>query len=245
MSPRIIAHRGWSAKAPENTMAAFRLAMEFGVDGLELDVHLTRDGHVVICHDERLDRTTDGTGLIAELTLDEIRRFDAGSWFGPHYRGERVPTLRELLEAVAESPWRGIINIELKTGVVRYPGIEEAVVRLLREFDLASRAIISSFNHYSLAEVRRIAKDIETGILYSAGLYEPWTYAARIGCRALHPLHFAAVPEIIEGAHAHGFQVNVWTVDDPLRAKALAAAGVDGIITNRPDVIRQALSGGA
>lgn len=243
MSPLIIAHRGWSAKAPENTLAAFRLAIELGVDGLELDVHMTRDGHVVICHDETLDRTTNGSGLIAERTLDEIRRLDAGSWFSPDYAGEPVPTLRELLETVARSSWRGLINVELKTGVVLYPGIEKAVADLLREHELSRFALISSFNHYALAEIKRIDPELETAILYSEGLYEPWAYAARFGCRTLHPVHFAAPAPIVQGAHAHGVKVNVWTVDQPERARALAEAGVDGIITNRPDVVRAAVAG--
>ena len=243
MLPIVIAHRGWSAKAPENTMAAFREAMRFGVDGIELDVHMTRDGHVVICHDDRLDRTTNGAGLIAEHTLDEIRRLDAGSWFSPEFAGEPLPTLRELLEAIAASSWRGVINIELKTtGADRYPGMEKAVADLLRAFDLTRFALISSFDHDALAETKRVDEELETAILYASALDEPWAYAERLRCRTLHPVHTAATSEIIAGAHAHGVKVNAWTVDHPERARELARAGVDGIITNRPDVVRQTLA---
>ena len=242
MPPRIIAHRGWSARAPENTMAAFRLAMEFGVDGIELDVHLSRDGHVVICHDDRVDRTTDGSGLVAELELEQLKSLDAGSWFSREYAGERIPTLMEFFEAVSASKWRGLINVELKSGPVPYPGLEQLVADLVREFDLVDRVLVSSFNHYALVELKRVASDIKTGALYIAGLFEPWHYAQAIGCDALHPMYPGAQPPIIQGAHRAGMTVNTWTVDQPDVARLLADAGVDGIITNCPDRIREALT---
>lgn len=242
MPPLIIAHRGWSARAPENTLSAFRLAMEFGVDGLELDVHMSRDGHVVVCHDERLERTTDGRGHIVEHSLEQLKQLDAGSWFSKEYAGERIPTLRELLEGITKSKWRGLINIELKSGVVRYPGLEQAVADLVREFDLVEEVLISSFNHYSLVEIRRIASEIKTAPLYISGLYQPWEYARSLGSQALHPMHAAAQPEIIAGAHAAGVLVNTWTIDQPDLARRLSDAGIDGIITNRPDEIRRALT---
>lgn len=242
MRTMIIAHRGWSAQAPENTMAAFRLAMEFNVDGIELDVHLSRDGHVVICHDERLDRTTDGSGLIVEHTLAQLKELDAGRWFSEMYAGERIPTLREFFEAVAASAWRGLINVELKSGPSLYPGLEQAVADLAREFDLVERVLVSSFNHYALVEMKRIAPEIKTAALYMEGLYEPWKYAQSIGCHALHPVYVAAQPPIVQGAHQAGMIVNAWTVNDAQVARLLASAGVDGIITDQPDRIREALS---
>jgi len=245
MPPLIIAHRGWSAKAPENTLAAFRSAMEFGVDGLELDVHQSKDGHIVICHDERLERTTDGKGLIADHTLDELKRLDAGSWFDAAYAGEKLPTLEELFRAIHALGWRGLINIELKTSVQRYPGIESKVAELVREFDLVDQVLISSFNHDSLVESRRVAPELPTAALYSKAFPEPWNYARSLGCAALHPAHPAVTAELVAGTHVAALTVNAWTVDDPDLARSLAETGVDGIITNAPDRIREALFPGA
>lgn len=242
MRPMIIAHRGWSGKAPENTMAAFRLAMELDVDGIELDVHMSRDGHVVICHDERLERTTDGSGLIVEHDLDQLKRLDAGRWFSEEFAGERIPTLRELFEAVTASGWPGLINVELKSGPILYPGLEEAVASLAREYQLVERILVSSFNHYALVEMKRVAPQIKTAPLYMAALYEPWRYALDLGCEVLHPMYPSAHPMIIAGAHQAGVTVNAWTVNDPDLARHLADAGVDGIITDHPDRIREALS---
>lgn len=241
MTPLIIAHRGWSARAPENTMAAFRHAMEFGADGLELDVHLSRDGHVVVCHDDRLERTTNGSGFIVEHDLDQLKSLDAGAWFSPEYAGERIPTLKELFEEIVSSTWRGLVNVELKYGFLPYPGLEQAVVDLVREFDLVDQVLVSSFKHSALVELKQIEGKIKTAPLYNSGIDDPVRYAQSIGSQALHPIHTEARPEIIKEARQAGITVNAWTIDDPDIARRLAEVGVDGIITNRPDEIRLAL----
>jgi len=231
--PVIIAHRGASKLAPENTMAAFTKALELGAGGIETDVHLSADGHLVIIHDEQVDRTSNGKGLVKSMTLEQLKSLDFGSWFSPAFKDERIPELEDLLKLL--SNWDGLLNIELKNGPVFYPGIEQAVASAIRKYKLTNRTIISSFNHYSLVEIRKVDPEINTAPLYMAGLYEPWEYARKIGAAAIHPLFYNIVPEVIKGCKLHNIMVNPFTVDRPEQIKAVAAAGVDGIITNVPD----------
>ena len=224
-----LAHQGASSLAPENTMAAFRKAVDLGADGLELDVHLSRDGRLVVIHDEQLNRTTNGRGLVKDHTLAELRELDAGSWFSPEFAGERLPALEEVL---AEFP--GLhINIDVKSGVILYPGIEEAILETVRRHKMEEDILISSFNHYSLAECKRINPDVRTGILYMAGLYEPWDYAKKLGCYSIHPMFYGVQPEIIMGCKQNNLAIYAWTVDDPKVMTALVKGGVTAIITNR------------
>ncbi|TCL69394.1 glycerophosphoryl diester phosphodiesterase [Hydrogenispora ethanolica] len=236
---KIIAHRGFSSRAPENTLAAFGMAVEFGVDGLEFDVHLSKDGEVVICHDEAVDRTTDGEGLIKDFTWEELRRLDAGSWFEPRFVGERIPRLSDLLELVAGT--RLLLNIELKTNIFPYPGIEEKVIQMVKNFGIVNRCIISSFNHHSLLRAITILPELKTGALYEADLFKPWEYAETFGAAALHPEHHSVTPELVREARHRGIMVNPWTVNEPVHMERMIAAAVDGIITNYPDVAKQVL----
>ncbi len=238
---KLIAHRGFSSRAPENTMAAFGMAVEFGADGLEFDVHLSKDGEVVICHDERVDRTTDGQGWIKDFSWPELQRLDAGSWFGTEFSGARIPRLSELLEMVTDT--RLLINIELKTNIFTYPGIEEKVIRLVQNFGIVNRCIISSFNHYSLVRVGAILPELKTGALYDADLFKPWEYATTFGATALHPEHHSVTPEMVRAAHDRGLQVNPWTVNEPAHIERMIAAGVDALITNYPERAKQLLLG--
>ncbi|MBD3919168.1 glycerophosphodiester phosphodiesterase [Paenibacillus sp. PR3] len=229
-----IAHRGASAYCPENTMAAFQHALDLGATGIETDVQMTSDGHLVLIHDESLQRTTGSSKLVKDVTLDEMKQLDAGSWFDPAFAGERIPTLRELLELVKTH--EGIlINIELKNGVVLYPGLEEAVIEEVRFQGMGERVILSSFNHYSLVLCKQLAPEIRTGILYMEGLYEPWEYAARIGANALHAYHYAVLPEWTTQAAERDIVYHPWTVNELDEMKRLLEAGVAGIITDYPD----------
>lgn len=238
--PNIYAHRGASGYAPENTMAAFSKAAELGSRGIECDVQMTRDGRLVICHDETLDRTTDGRGLIKDHSYAELRKLDAGGWFDSHFRNERIPQLYELLELVRDNNL--LLNIEIKSGIVLYPGIEEKVIAQVEAFGLMERVIISSFNHYSVRKCRDITPYVKTGILYMEGLYKPWNYMRTIRCQCAHPFYMALAPEISRELKARGYEINVFTVDDPGEAVRLAKAGVDGIITNYPDRISETLN---
>ncbi|HSN10817.1 MAG TPA: glycerophosphodiester phosphodiesterase [Propionibacteriaceae bacterium] len=234
------AHRGASAKAPENTLAAFRLAHELGADGVELDVQLTSDGQVVVIHDETLDRTTTGKGQVALRTLAELRDLDA-SYGLQDYAGERIPVLEEVLELLG--PTGMTVNIELKNSVEAYPGLEDAVVSLVESAGVADRVIYSTFNHISATTLARSFQPSRVGLLFSDILAEPWSYAERRDVSALHPhwRYVELVPETVERCHALGLAVNVWTVDSPAIARRLADLGVDALISNRPDEVRTAL----
>lgn len=233
--PIIYSHRGASAYAPENTMSAFRKGIEMGAKGIENDIHLTKDGHIVVCHDADVKRTSNGEGLIKDFTLEELKQFDFGSWFSPEFEGERIPTLEEVLILIKD--WDGILNIEIKgIPTLDLPGIEEKLVELVRKYSLTEKVIISSFNHYSLAELKRIAPEIKTAILYSELMYEPWNYVKNINAFAIHPGMGYLTKEIIEGCKKNGVIVNVWTANEKEHMKMLLDAGVDGIITNCPDI---------
>lgn len=234
----VVAHRGYSSKAPENTMAAFELALEAGADGLELDVHLTKDGEVIVIHDHTLERTTNGTGIVEEHTLAELQQLDAGSWFGPEFKGEKLPTLRQVCELIKGRDL--LFNIELKV-TLGFEQLNQKVLELLNEFDLHEKTIISSFNHYALVHFKEISPKTRTGILYSAALVNPWEYAKSIGATALHSYHATIIPEIAQGAQANGVMVNCWTVDKPVDIERMKAAKVNSVITNVPERVRELL----
>lgn len=234
------AHRGAAGHYPENTMLAFAKALEMGATGIETDVQMTRDRQLVLIHDETLQRTAGTSEWVKDLTLAEIKQREVGSWFHEDFAGERIPALEELLDLVRGTDT--IVNIELKTGVVLYPGIEQKVVDAVRHYGLSERVIISSFNHYSLVECKRLAPDIRTGILYMEGLYEPWDYAKRIGAEALHAYQYALTPELVTLAKANEVVYHPFTVNDPKVMLALINAGVAGIITDFPDRLAELLA---
>jgi glycerophosphoryl diester phosphodiesterase len=231
---KVWAHRGASALAPENTMAAFRQAVELGVDGIEFDVQLTADEEVVVIHDETLDRTTNGQGWVKDYALADLKRLDA-SGGRDGFAGERIPTLREVLALVAPTGLE--VNIEVKNTVVSYFGLSDKVTGLVHEFGLESRVIVSSFNHCSLAWLRQSGSMVKTGLLFQDVLYEPWVYAAQLWATSLHP-HYRYVDyvfNLIDEAHVALLDVNVWTVNEPHDIDRMISRGVDGIITDHPE----------
>jgi len=229
---RYFAHRGLSNRAPENTMEAFDAAAAAGMDGIELDVQFSRDGRLVVIHDETLDRTTTGSGLVRDWDSADLRDLDAGRWFYGTETASRIPFLEEVLALVKSSGlW---INIELKNGVFPYAGIEDGVSRLVRKFDLFEQTVISSYNHISLMTYRSIEPEAYLGALYDCVLVEPWNYAVHIAVDAVHPMDPAVSRETVIRCHELGIDVNVHTVDDPVRRGELDGWGVDGIFTNGP-----------
>ncbi len=234
----IWAHRGASADAPENTMPAFQLAIEQGVDGFELDVQRSADGVLVVCHDETIDRTSDGSGAIADLRLAELRRHDFSNGHTGFGRVQ-IPTLAEVLDLVRGSG--AVVNIELKNSVVRYAGMEAQVDALVNQFGLGDQVWLSSFNHQSLAVLAGLGSRVPRAALYIEQLVQPWRYAAGFGASALHPHLLAVDAELVASAHAAGMRVHPWTVDDPRAITELAALGVDAVITNLPGLARQVL----
>lgn len=234
-----IAHRGFSGKYPENTMIAFEKAIEEKCDGIETDVQLTKDGEMVLCHDELLDRTTNGSGLILDYTFEEIRKLNAAYNFKGKKLEEKIPTLRELLELAKE---KGIIlNLELKNSIIDYEGLEEKVIELVHFYNLEEKVIISSFNHYSVKKCKEISPEIATGILYDSVLYNVGKYAKEIGADGCHPLFYTLKPYIVEDIKKRGLKINTYTVNEKKYMEMMIDMGIDGIITNYPDVLREIL----
>jgi glycerophosphoryl diester phosphodiesterase len=242
--PLNFAHRGASGHAPANTMAAFLLAAEMGADGIELDVHLSADVELVVIHDHAVDSTTDGQGPVSALSLAELQQLDAGSWFAPRFAGERIPTLRQVLEAVGQ---RLLINVEIKVAPGHHPPtLEREVVRLIEEGRMVDRVLISSFSPRSLRRVRRLNRRIPLGLLYSRpapAVLPALLRWLRLSYDALHPHYGLVDARAIARARERGQRVNVWTVNDAREMRRMCDLGVDGIITNYPDVLNHVLAG--
>ncbi|MEW1722986.1 glycerophosphodiester phosphodiesterase family protein [Streptomyces sp. NPDC093109] len=254
--PLVIAHRGASAYAPENTLAAVDTAAALGIDWVENDVQRTKDGELVVIHDETLRRTTDAERVfpdrapwrVGDFTAAEIARLDAGGWFGPEWTGARVPTLGRYLRAVEAN--RQNLLLEIK-GPERYPGIEGDILRVLREEGWLDRAhvtrrlVVQSFGADSVRTVHTRRPDITTGFLGSPAVTELPAYAAFAD--QINPAHtsltgaYVAAAHRLKGPHGKPLAVSTWTVDDAAGAVRVADMGVDGIITNRPDVVREAV----
>jgi glycerophosphoryl diester phosphodiesterase len=236
--PLVIAHRGASARAPENTIAAFELAVALGADMLELDVRLSADDQPVVIHDETLDRTTTGSGWVRDLSLSELKRLDAGAWRGPAFRGQRLQTLGEVLERFRD---RVGFAIEIKSGSRRYPGIEERVVSLLGTYDVIERAKVLSFDPGVLAAVAALEPGLERVVLLperSPLRPQEITALALSGARAVGlPVALATGPHLA-AARLACLAVYVWTVNEPPLMDYLIAESVTGIITDTPDVLR-------
>lgn len=227
------AHRGASGYRPENTMLAFEHAIELGATGIETDVQLTADGVPVLIHDESLLRTAGVNKYVKDVTYEQIKSLDAGSWFNPEFNRATIPTLEELLQLAKAN--QIIVNIELKNGLVLYPDLEDRVIALVEKYDYSDQVIVSSFNHYSLKRFHELKPTIKTGILYMEGIYEPWHYAKSIGATKLHAPYYAVHPQWVIEASKYGCDYNVFTVNDEKQMQALIQAGVAGIITDFPD----------
>jgi glycerophosphoryl diester phosphodiesterase len=229
----IYGHRGASAYAPENTLEAFRLAMDMGADGFELDVHMSRDGELVVIHDETVDRTTDGTGLVRELTLAQLKELDASNGMNA-YRGARIPTLGEVFDLIRDT--RHIVNVEVKTDDWFYSGIEEKCLALAKEMGVEDRIIYSSFNHHTLRKLRELKPDVKLGMLFGDIMIAPWEYAKQLSVEYLHPMKMNIyVPGFGENTRAAGYGINMWTINDP-QTMALCLQADAGMITNYPDI---------
>jgi glycerophosphoryl diester phosphodiesterase len=234
--PLIIAHRGASAYAPENTVAAYELALDQGADLLEMDVHLSADDQPVMIHDFTLERTTDGRGRVREHTVRELKRLDAGSWFGRQYQGQRLQTLQEVVERFKE---RTRFAIELKGGSDFYPGIEERVVSLLQIYDVAERCLVLSFDHRALAKVREMDPTIRTGALVAHRPIDPSGLEGI--ATALCPAANLLTEEDTLRAMTAGLDTYVWVVNDVATMDRMIALGVTGILTDRPDLLSNRL----
>ncbi len=227
----VVAHRGASGHAPENTLAAFRRAVELGAGFIETDLQFSRDSRLVAIHDDTLDRTTSGHGRVRSLTLAALRELDAGSWFGAEFAGERIPTLQEILAFARETDV--VFFLELKPGGTW--GMEHALVAALREAQEAARAVVLSFDPNTVAAVRRLDPTLMTGLLFSAPDGEAVKRALDVGARQLAPRGDLVTASLVAEARRADLQVVTWTINEPAHMRALASAGVDGIMTDYPD----------
>jgi len=229
----IYAHRGASAYAPENTLEAFQLAIDMGADGIELDVHLSKDDQLVVIHDSTVDRTTNGTGRVQDFTVAELKALDASNGMAA-FAGTTIPTLAEVYDLVR--PHGILVNIEIKTDENFYPGIEAKYLKLEREKGMVGKTLYSSFNHYTIAALRQMDPDVQLGLLYMSGLFEPWRYARQVKAQFIHPFYASILlPGLVEDCLANGIGINAWTIDDPGIMQQCLNFGI-GIITNKPDM---------
>ena len=237
MKTKVWAHRGASAYAPENTLEAFQLAVDQKADGVELDVQMTKDGKLVVIHDETIDRTSDGHGRVMDHTLSELKKMKFNRTH-PEYADATIPTLAEVYELL--KPVGLEINVEIKTGIIFYPEIEERLYRLELEMGMEGKIIYSSFNHYSAMKMKELNPGARVGLLYSDGFQNVPHYAAKLGADALHPaLYNLQYPDFLEECRKRGLLLHVWTVDEEEDIRRLVEAGIDAVITNRPDVARR------
>lgn len=235
MNNLCVAHRGFSSIAPENTMAAFLMAMERPeVQWMELDVQLSRDGVPVVIHDFTVDRTTNGKGLVRETDWADLQRLDAGAWKNKSYKGERIPALSELLD---RSCGRVRLNIELKTQGDMYPGLPAAVIHEVRKRHMQNDVVITSFEPAALIEMKKLAPEIQTGLIIDARPGDLLTALRQMNCTFLSIGYTNVDKSLMNEMRSAGIRVMAWTVDDKTIMKKLAAVDPELMLcTNRPDV---------
>lgn len=224
----IFAHRGYRAKYPENTMLAFQKAYEVHANGIELDVHLTKDQQIVVIHDETIDRTTNGSGYVRDYTLEELQQFlimDQDQIFQ-----EKIPTLKEVLEWIR--PTNLLLNIELKNDLIDYVGLEAKVIELIRFYQLEDRIILSSFNHESLIKCKQLAPEIQTAALFCQGIYQPWKYTVGLGAQGIHPYYLFVTKEMVEQAAKSKLAVRPYTVNETEEMEKMFELLVEAIFTD-------------
>lgn len=237
--PLILGHRGASKKAPENTMAAFELALEEGADGFELDTMLCADGTPVVIHDNRLERTTDGIGKVLDHPYKDLQQFNAGAYFSDEFDDERIPSLEEVFIRFKN---RAIINIELKNYLHPFDGLANKVVALAKKHKILDQLIVSSFNVGNIIYLQRTLPEIPSALLTTSdmlGRILSSKALSSISRAVIHPHKAICTEKYIAGQHAINRKVNTWTVNDTHEAKQLISAGIDGIITDDPGKVRE------
>ena len=215
-------HRGAAKLEPENTLLSMQKAIDLGVDQIEIDVHLTRDQHLVVIHDTTVDRTTDGQGAVSDFTLAEVKQLDAG-------KGERIPTLQEVMDLV-----RGkvILQIELKG-----PDTAEPVIQTVEQNGMGNEVLLTSFVHERLREARQLNPNLRLGALWANPPSDACEQAIDMGAEAIHIQHLNIDPELVQKAHAHGLQIRAWNPDTVEEIQRVIDLGVDAIGSNRPDLL--------
>ncbi len=243
-TPIILAHRGDLTHAPENTLPSFQQAIQKGADGVELDVKLTSDGHVIVIHDPTVDRTTDGKGRVASFTLEAIRKFDAGLWFDEKFRGTKVPLLEEVFETVGRDK---LINIELTNYSTPRDGLVVKVCELIKKHNNQKQIIFSSFFPANLKIAMQTLPEVPRGLLAMPGVIGLWarSFGFMFGeYQALHPHISSADKQQVQRVHRIHRRVHVWTANTPGEINQLKEWGVDGIFTDDPQTAVRALGRG-
>lgn len=242
----VISHRGANKEAPQNTLPAFKRSLEIGVDGFETDIHLSKDGVPVVCHNYTIDETSDGEGKINDLTLEELRSHDFGSYYNEKFKGTTLPTLEEFL-ALCENADIQIMNIEIKPPLDGNMAIVEKTITAVKEHGLFGKLLISSFDPNVLVECKKIDSECKTGFLYAPNkvffykqmLFGYVKFAKKIKADYLHPHYFAVTKSYVRKLHKNGIGVNPWTVNKPDDIRRMLKMGVDGIITDLPALVNE------
>ena len=239
---KIFAHKGASGYAPENTLIAIKKAIEMKVDGIEIDIQLTRDGRIVLMHDWKVDRTTTGRGYVYELDFDYIRTLDAGQWFTKDFIGEVVPTLEEVLDIL---PQDMMLNIEIKDTARYHSKIEEKLLEVLKKYpDKFENIIVSSFHHDKIKKLQVLEPKLKLALLTNSEFIEIEKYLSTNGVSSYsyHPEINHVLKEDIEKLHAKGVKIFVWTVNKEEDLNYLVKLGVDGVISDYPDLMKELIS---
>lgn len=230
---KIYAHRGSSGTHPENTLAAFREAANLKIYGVELDVHLTKDGELVVIHDESIERTSNGTGYVKDMTLSELRAFDYGSWFSSDFSSEKIPKLEEVLQIFKNTTHH--VNIELKSDIFPYEGLGNKVLYVIEKFQMADRVVVSSFDHEAIREFKKSAPHIEVALLSMEVLVDAYDYARFIPADAIHIFLPTAFRKMTKESLLKGAIIRVFTVNEVEHANSLQKVGVHAIFTDYPE----------
>lgn len=233
---QLFAHRGVSSEYPENTMAAFRAAAKMKAHGIELDVQMTKDGKVVVIHDETIDRTTNGIGYVKDFVWNQLKRFDAGSWFHPKFSRESIPLLEEVLQWIKTLDYPLMVNIELKNDIIAYPELEEEVLHLIQEYHVENQCILSSFNKASLKKIYELNHSIETAYLIEGIPVDILKVVENIPVKAIHCEASFAQSIIGKKVQERGYPIRVFTINTVSEYNNLIKSNVSAIITDYPDL---------
>lgn len=237
MSTDIIAHRGASKYAPENTMPAFQLANEMNADGIETDVHLTKDKIPVVIHDENVKRTTNGYGYVRDLTFSQLKELDAGSWFSDEFAGVKILSLEELIVWIRSTSLS--LNIEMKNNKYNYKDLESVVYEMIIQYELTDRTTFSTFNPNSVKQMASMKFNVDIALLTSKKKNNLIAYAKELGANAVHINQRLLNKSIVKEAHENDMLIRVYTVNKPSSIKRAKKYLCDGIITDVPDIAKQ------
>ncbi|HHD2751951.1 TPA: glycerophosphodiester phosphodiesterase [Clostridium perfringens] len=230
---KVFAHRGFSGKYPENTLLAFKEALNFDIYGIELDIHKSKDGKLVVIHDEDIKRTFNGKGEVKDYTFKELREFNCNKEGFKENEACKIPLLEEVFDLIKDKDI--VLNIEIKNDIIDYENIEKEVLDLINKYDCFSKILISSFNHEALKKFKALKDDVRLGVLYEEEIANIIEYAKELGAYAIHPAKSLVTEELVKNAHEVGIKVNVYTVNEEADIEKLKNYGVDAIFTDYAD----------